>query len=150
MMYRFVGGASFATLPRICHGPGSRGDKQGAEPNEPTDVKSKDFKLKQRRNGGAEGDAGVEVRPHRRPSQPSRIRVCDFTRNCTKTIAFRLRPVPSLTASAFLTTLSTTNTTTRPHTMSRLAYYPTPATRRLGNFTLDACPPTSPRCLTHS
>ncbi|KAF8503788.1 hypothetical protein F5888DRAFT_1665055 [Russula emetica] len=23
--------------------------------------------------------------------------------------------------------------------MSRLAYYPTPATRRLGNFTLDAC-----------
>ncbi|KAF8479182.1 ubiquinol-cytochrome-c reductase complex subunit-domain-containing protein [Russula ochroleuca] len=29
--------------------------------------------------------------------------------------------------------------------MSRLAYYPTPATRRLGSFTLDACPPTSPR-----
>ena len=26
--------------------------------------------------------------------------------------------------------------------MSRLAYYPTPATRRLGSFTLDACPPT--------
>ncbi|KAH9997488.1 ubiquinol-cytochrome-c reductase complex subunit-domain-containing protein [Russula vinacea] len=30
--------------------------------------------------------------------------------------------------------------------MSRLAYYPTPATRRLGSFTLDACPPISPHC----
>lgn len=27
------------------------------------------------------------------------------------------------------------------HIMSRLAYYPTPANRRLGAFTLDACPP---------
>jgi len=32
--------------------------------------------------------------------------------------------------------------------MSRLAYYPIPATHRLGSFTLNARPSTSPRCLT--
>jgi hypothetical protein len=42
MMYRLVGGASFATLPRIRHEPGSTGDKK---PNGPTDVKAKEFKL---------------------------------------------------------------------------------------------------------
>jgi hypothetical protein len=146
MMYRFVGGASFATLPRICHEPGSRGDKQEAEPNEPTDVKSKDFKLKQRRNGGAEGDAGVEVRPHRRPS-PSRIRVCEICEIAQKQSA---SAGPESHGLCLSHDFVHHQHTTRPHTMSRLAYYPTPATRRLGNFTLDACSPTSPRCLTHS
>jgi hypothetical protein len=51
-MYRFVCGASFATLPRIRHDPGSRGDKQQAKPNERTDVKSEEFKTKEWRFRG--------------------------------------------------------------------------------------------------
>jgi len=34
--------------------------------------------------------------------------------------------------------------------MSRLAYYPTPATRRLGTLTLNARPSTSPHFATRS
>jgi len=83
--------------------------------------------------------AGVRVCPHR-PS-PSRIRlgVSSAQRQDNRPASFgRAR-----TLTAFPSPL-------QHHTMSRLAYYPTPTTRRLGNFTLDACPPASPYCLTHS
>jgi hypothetical protein len=123
-MYRFVGGASFATLPRIRHEPGSAGDKQHAKPNEPTDVKAKNNKGR------------MEV-PRTTQEEEYSLRLVSEHKD-------------NLPASAGLESHGPFSlTTTRPHTMSRLAYYPTPPTRRLGSFTLDACPPTSPT-LSHS
>jgi hypothetical protein len=69
------------------------------------------------------------------------------------------RRIPALTASAghgshaLLLTLLThklDHNLDLDFAMSRLAYYPTPATRRLGTFTLNARPSTSPRFATRS
>jgi len=64
------------------------------KPNERPDVVSKVFKLKQRRNGGAEGDARVEGRP-----SPFRSRISNFVHkgNHLPALAGRVsRPLPCL------------------------------------------------------
>jgi hypothetical protein len=92
---------------------------QRAKPNERADVKVPIKKFTTKRNEGAEDKTNVGM--------------------CCRGHRSRLGPVRShgLPLSLLLTT-------TRLHTMSRLAYYPIPATHRLGSFTLNARPSTFP------
>jgi hypothetical protein len=68
------------------------------------------------------------------------VYLTDF-RNCTWGLT-RVQPAAGLTH--FRSQLTTRPQLDLDFAMSRLAYYPTPATRRLGTFTLDARPSTYP------
>lgn len=48
-------------------------------------------------------------------------------------------PQVRLNSQSTASTNPTNSVNSKSTTMSRLAYYPTPANRRLGNFTLDVC-----------